>query len=34
LEQLLRERLMKTIDPDEFKRDDAVLIDQTPRADD
>jgi hypothetical protein len=25
LEQLLRERLMKTIDPDEFKRDDAVL---------
>jgi hypothetical protein len=25
LEQLLRERLMKTIDPDEFKRNDAVL---------
>ena len=28
LEQLLRERLMKTIDPDEFKREDAVLVDQ------
>ena len=34
LEQLLRERLMRTIDPDEFKREDATLIDQSPRADD
>jgi hypothetical protein len=34
LEQLLRERLMKTIDPDEFKREAATLVDQSQPTDD